>query len=404
MKRHFSFFFSLILSLLLTTSAVGEKYYTIEELHDITEIRWCKVYHTVRNEDVKVDVEIMIPEVGEFPCITASFNDPTEVLPPTKSLGSRTEIEEFEYSSFKNNGFLSIQYPSERIQRQMEKEAKKKGIFRNNFIETRVLNLSAGEFDLDTCYSINNPFTINNVTTMLHEYTEKYFPTQNIQLIPSFLEADIDSTTYNYNKNTGNYEVVMENPYYEGLLQVLYNQLLNGIPVLGWAYEGLSNWSEKTIKGEGIGSMGGDVWVRTMKYVGSDDNYFALGLLLLKSQSILQKDVPLISVSSIISSVEDFILSGKLRRVDSFRLGYVAWRKSDKEFLLIPTWVIEGEVFDDAQAEHRYSDDFYGKRNYAYEYQKLYINAQSGEIFDPWQKGSKRFYNAPPILSWKEVR
>lgn len=140
-----------------------------------------------------------------------------------------------------------------------------------------------------------------------------------------------------------------------------------------------------------------------MKYLGSDEYFIFFSIRLLNPQKVIQQDVPLAPVSTIVHTAEGFILSGKLRRVDSFHLGYVAWRKTKKDFLLIPTWVIEGEVFENAEAEHKYPDDFYGHRGFAYEYQKLYINAQTGEVFDPWQKDSKRFYNAPKVIPWKNV-
>lgn len=379
------------------------KHINIAELHNQSSSRWTQVYHTARNEDIRVDVEIMIPDVQQFPCIEAIYNSPSDELPVTKKNGLAVSTEDFEYVNEIDGHFL-IAIPGDDNKLKMEKKAKKQGIYRDMFIYSRKLQLSAGEFDLHTAYAVNNPMTIDDITSRLNAYTEKYFPGRNIQWVPAFMEAGNDTKSYEYNKKTGEYEIIKDTPDFEGVLSAEYNQLLYGIPVLGWPYEGFSRClTDNRMKGEEMGMMGARASMCTMKYLGSDDISFDMSLILLSTQSILQEDIPLAPVSTIISSAEEFILSEKLRRIDSFRLGYVAWRKNDKEFLLMPTWAIEGEVFSDADAEHKYPDDFYGHRDYAAEYQKLYINAQTGEIINPWQTDNNRSYKAPALLSWKDV-
>ena len=397
-------FHLLVLAVMLIWNTPGfcENYINIAELHSQSESRWDKVYHTIREEDIKVDVEIMIPDALQFPCLEATYHNPSDLLPLTKNNSLPVYKGDFEYSN-EQDGYFFFSIPGDSNKLKMEKKAKKQGIYRNMFVDSRVLQLSAGEFKLNTPYAVNNPSTINDATSLLYAYTEKFFPNQDIQWIPAFMQASIDTRTYEYNKETEEYEIMKDTPDFEGKLLVQYNQLIDGIPVLGWPYEGFSHLVEKRMKGEEMGTMGANVRLRTMKYLGSDDISFGMSLFLFSTPKILQKDVPLVPISSIISSAEDFILSGNLRRVDSLRLGYVAWRKGKSDFLLMPTWAIEGEVFTDANAEHQYPDDFYGHRNFAAEYQKLYINAQTGEIIDPWQTDNNRSYNAPPLITWKDV-
>lgn len=395
MKKVLSLVFSLLLLLsLFSSGALANGYVHVKELMDEGITAWQEDYQTVRGDTVSVNLEIAIPDVEQFPCLEVKYHDPTDLLPTTKkNAADMSTLDNFDYLN--SQGTLAYAWPSRPLRRQMEKAAKKNGTYQEKPGEPRHLNLAYGQFDLDTPYSVNNPSTVRSVTELLNHCINEYFPGQEIELVPRSLEAHIDPGKYEYNKKLGDYEKVADRPDFEGCLFVRYDQLIEGIPVIGYSYDGFFDLS---LKSESMGTLGGDVITQGMTYLGSDDLYQHIIVKLLQVTKVKQKDVPLVPVSKVIEAAGNYIISGKLRSVDSLRLGYVAWLRKEGGFLLMPTWVIAGEVFENAQAAPKYPENIFGNRSGEYQY--LYINAQTGEIIDPNQKASDRAYQAPKLITW----
>ena len=395
MKHIFRILFMMsVMTFLFKMTAFADGYQNVKELKETSVNSWTQVYHTVRGETVTVDVSIGIPDVESFPCLEAKWIGPSEKITKTKS--NLTQFIEQDEIEFENSAdFFCLRYPNRTTIRRMEKAAKKNGIYKENRGEPRHLFLTYGQFELNTPYAVNNAETIMSATSALEGILNKYYPDQGIELIPHGIEAYIDPGKYVFNKNTGNYEKVEDRPEFEGVLFVRYDQLLKGIPVIGYSYDGFFPPYEKS---ELLGSLGGDVITHGMRYVGSDDSWWHFGLKLLMISKVQREDVPLASVSKVIETAGDYITEGKLRSVDSLRLGYVAWLNKDGGFTLMPTWVIEGEVFADAQKGYEAPHNIFNNR--PQEYMNLYINAQTGEIIDPNQKGADRAYMAPRLINW----
>lgn len=117
----------------------------------------------------------------------------------------------------------------------------------------------------------------------------------------------------------------------------------------------------------------------------------------LKQSAMLEKDLPLCPLSTVINTYEELINQGQLRRASSLRLGYIAWHKGQdaQSFLLQPTWVLEGELHRKAGSE-----SFSGKGE-SPDFGMVLINAQTGELIDPWLMDENRASHAPKIILWK---
>lgn len=396
MKRKITLLSTLALLLFVVigkASAANGDLVHINQLADEGITVWKNEYTSVRGERIQVDVEIVIPDADVFPCLEAEYSDPSSVLPTTKKNAESTLKNDFEFSNFK--GQFVFAWPSRTEQSKMIKTSKKNGSYLSISGEPRHLIMAYGQFKNDIPYAVNNPTTVDTASAMLNEYTQQYFGWLNISFIPRYVEAHIDPGKYKYNKQTGDYDKVEDTPDFEGCLFVRYDQLIDNIPVLGYSYDGMFDLNRAT---EALGMLGADVITQGMHYLGSDDLYRHVVIKLLQVSKITRIDVPLVPVSKVIQAAEEYIMDGKLRSVDCLRLGYVAWLNKDGSFKLMPTWVIAGEVFPDAQTGSRFPKNIFDEK--PIEYQYLYINAQTGEVIDPSSKAKDRAYRCPKLITW----
>jgi hypothetical protein len=79
----------------------------------------------------------------------------------------------------------------------------------------------------------------------------------------------------------------------------------------------------------------------------------------------------------------------------------VLWRNKGQEesYTLLPTWVLEGELFRSAKSE--YQVPMTQSATMALEYGPLLVNAQTGEFVEPWNTSPNRSFDAPKLLQWK---
>ena len=116
---------------------------------------------------------------------------------------------------------------------------------------------------------------------------------------------------------------------------------------------------------------------------------------------VIAQDVPLCSFQQVKNTYEKLIEEGKLRSISSLRLGYIIWQNEGTyAYTLMPTWVAEGELFPNATAETSGIKVQYDtiSANWGY----IMVNAQTGELIDPWKKGKNRSFDCPDLLTWED--
>lgn len=392
MKRILSILFCLLAIPILSC---GEEQLHIYSLKD-DDKSWKAEYQSVRGETVKVDIDMAIPDVQNFPCVEAKFIGPSSILPKTKEQ-YQLEQDDFEFS----NGPTIFDYrtPTRKMMQKMKKSAQRNKTYRAETERTRWLYLPFGSFDEDQPYAVNNETTVRMMSHDVDHILKTYFPDKNIVMIPHYVTAQIDPGIYIYDEGTERYEKTEDCPEHDGYLCVWYDQLIEGIPYLGVIYDGyFPEYREYEVTG---GTLGGDAWTVGLSHLGSEQSFWRFGCSLLEVSNIIQYDVPLVSLQTIINSAEKYIVSGQLRSVDSLRLGYVAWLKKGGGFILMPTWCIEGRVYPSADAEDQYIPNGLEEIPNSESYMHLYINAQTGEVINPENKNVNRNYDVPAIITWK---
>ena len=137
-------------------------------------------------------------------------------------------------------------------------------------------------------------------------------------------------------------------------------------------------------------------------------------------REIIHEDVPLCSFNEIQKAVEKLIERDKVQHVYALYLGWVLWldpsidyptKKSGiaeglrMPYLATPVWLVEccyasstGRDF----SEYPQTDTNgapYNYRSHAWGVEMLMINAQTAEVFDPWDEHARRKF-APDVIAW----
>ena len=215
--------------------------------------------------------------------------------------------------------------------------------------------------------------------------------------MPRGLHAHVEPGRYKRNKDTGDYEMTEADPDFQGCFFGYFDQLIGGIPVLGRGYQGFANYRSSGRKEEMLGDLGGVCITQGLKECGSDAMYRSLQFSLVEVTQRLEQDVPLCALDAVLSTAGRLIEAGQLRTVDSLRLGYVVWQDRGHAYRLMPTWVIEGELFESADADYRVPVT--SLTDEPAEYASVYIDAQTGELIDPFSGRAGRAYDAPALIA-----
>ena len=148
-------------------------------------------------------------------------------------------------------------------------------------------------------------------------------------------------------------------------------------------------------------------WIDTSYY--SDDYMNVSFSNVFKVKKVISKNVELCGFDLIYNVLENYIDEGKIKRIYSINLGYVIYLDKNEEYsdkkekngkqrdysdyLLVPTWVV--------MCSYSENDSNNDKANISSEndcerqdlnYQKIFIDAQTGKLHDPKEVGSERYY------------
>ena len=146
-----------------------------------------------------------------------------------------------------------------------------------------------------------------------------------------------------------------------------------------------------------------DMWFEYMNC-----NSFEFSGVWLKKKNIFAEDVPLVSLETVLSVLEDKIKSGNIRNVYALELGYCAYlnEESPESYTLYPIWFCECDYLDSAREEFAHSsiwdqeDSLHAKRiRNRYSYVPLLIHAQTGMMEDVWLTRSEQTY-CPEVIIW----
>ena len=260
------------------------------------------------------------------------------------------------------------------------------------------------EVDADKIYAENNTQSAAAAKAYLERVLGYFYPESDNSIALRYLEERSRGHKVKGldDYNLGDYA----KDYPMGTYALNFCQTIQGIPVyhdVGWRLDTTGNAPHELIK---------DAWKKTEPIMGISDNYFefmddnSFEMLVrwVKEVGVIEEDVPLAPLSNIISSVEDEIQKGRIRKVYALRLGYGCYitEESPETYVLYPTWICECDYMDDPKWEiDEWAYNLEKGFNKKYTFKTFVINAQTGEMDDPYLSKKEQIF-CPSIITWDE--
>ena len=262
------------------------------------------------------------------------------------------------------------------------------------------------EVDADEIYAEDNPQSAAAAKAYLECVLGYFYPESDNSIALRYLEVRSRGHKVKGldDYNLGDYA----KDYPMGTYALNFCQTIQGIPVyhdVGWRLDTTGNAPHELIN---------DAWKKTEPIMGISDNRFefmgddSFEMLVrwVKEVGVIEEDVPLAPLSNIISSVEDEIKKGHIRKVYALRLGYGCYitEESPETYVLYPTWICECDYVDDPKWEiDEWAYNLEKGFNKKYTFKTFVINAQTGEMDDPYLSKKEQIF-CPTIITWEDAQ
>jgi len=360
------------------SAMADSRLYSIAELPAHTTSHWQQTYEAY-GRTIDVNIEVEIPNVSSAPVITvrraAPIAEPlnSELKAWYKQAEKEDRVNRYSFRSndFSTN-FTHAVPPAWGEDRDSE--------FVVGAMSQRMQDLY--DYDLGTPYAENNPLTVGEAIDLFQQRVAEYFPNEKLHLRTVY----VTSRSF-WKKNN---QPISEKGYYSFNM----SQTFHGIPFMASVHEAFTQFS--------VGNE--DIWLESRGIArGSvhDENAWSFSACFYQESGVVYKDIPLLPFDAVKGAVEELILSGHVRWIDSVSLGYVQFDASNPdEQVLVPCWVVwceyhpGGAKSERTGGENSSSNLMYdGNNDY---YRPLIINAQTGEMIDPENDSVGRCL-CPPI-------
>lgn len=361
--------------------------YTLSQVREQAQAGWHETYQAY-GRTIVADIPIQVPQGEKFPALAAGLMPALTELPVTDWHGYLSGQDKF----FNEAGFFRWDSPAGEITTAAARRNRKDPV---RGMDVKPVIRRFNQLDWDTPYAFNNPATVREADARMKAAWARYFPDEEIALIPHWVHAYGEMRSYDSKA-----DVYSGDPWpeFQGPLMVYFDQVLRGIPLLGYSAESFTQYSGP-VKKETRTYAGGIAILQGLEDIGMEGLFSSMQYSLLKEQREIARDLPLCSLKQAMGAYEELIAQGKLRTVESLRLGYVAWfNKGEPEsFTLLPAWVLEGELFREADDERRMP--LTQSAAVSLEYGPILVNAQTGEFISPWNTKADRSFQQPDILT-----
>ena len=391
---------------------------SIRELHESIEQepRWTASYEAYKRE-IEVDIPIDIPEVNAVPIVQVSGYYAVDQEGCLTRDGTKlNKIGNDGFDIYEEDGlmtYLSTTDVTGEI-KAASFEQDKTVLFLAYYnspsnLRTHKVKYDSKvyypyEVDADKIYAENNTQSAAAAKAYLERVLGYFYPESDNSIALRYLEVRSRGHKVKGldDYNLGDYA----KDYPMGTYALNFCQTIQGIPVyhdVGWRLDTTGNAPHELIK---------DAWKKTEPIMGISDNYFefmddnSFEMLVrwVKEVGVIEEDVPLAPLSNIISSVEDEIQKGRIRKVYALRLGYGCYitEESPETYVLYPTWICECDYMDDPKWEiDEWAYNLEKGFNKKYTFKTFVINAQTGEMDDPYLSKKEQIF-CPSIITWDE--
>ena len=391
---------------------------SIRELHESIEQepRWTASYEAYKRE-IEVDIPIDIPEVNAVPIVQVSGYYAVDQEGCLTRDGTKlNKIGNDGFDIYEEDGlmtYLSTTDVTGEI-KAASFEQDKTVLFLAYYnspsnLRTHKVKYDSKvyypyEVDADKIYAEDNPQSAAAAKAYLERVLGYFYPESDNSIALRYLE--VRSRGHKV-KGLDDYKLgdYVKN-YPMGTYALNFCQTIQGIPVyhdVGWRLDTTGNAPHELIN---------DAWKKTEPIMGISDNRFefmgddSFEMLVrwVKEVGVIEEDVPLAPLSNIISSVEDEIKKGHIRKVYALRLGYGCYitEESPETYVLYPTWICECDYMDDPKWEiDEWAYNLEKGFNKKYTFKTFVINAQTGEMDDPYLSKKEQIF-CPSIITWDE--
>ena len=374
---------------LTAARAESPEFQTISQLKETCPNGWQETVHACGRE-ISLDLDVTVPDMERFPVLEAG------PIPLAEGRSAEASFITGDAEQWMSTGFLRVDVPN-RLVRSAAQKAHPASAAQGGYNQYPILR-QFGEFDLDTAYAFNNATTVAQAQALLLGAWEGLYPDEDITLLPHRLIAYQGDMEYDYRTDTYSGDPLPES---EATLMVYFDQVVEGIPVLCGAAESFTRYAGTNSR-ETQRYHGAIAITQGLKIIGLEEMYRSLQFHLLSPAALLAEDVPLCGFEQVMETCLDLIQAGRLRRIGSLRLGYAVWlNETGSAFTLLPTWVAEGDLYPDAETPDEPNEKQYDAVS-SY-WGSILINAQTGELIDPYNAASDRSFDKPDLILWEDL-
>lgn len=377
---------ALLCALCLTAlvPACAAKSCSMDDLREQALAGWHKSYEAY-GRTIVINLTAQVPDSAGISALTA-----VSMPSPANGQGSSENR-----TIFSDADYFRVDSPSEETVRAASRSHPSETPPRG--LTAQPLILRFGQFEMDKAYTFGCGATVRDASSLLLNTWAEYSPEHPISLIPHWIYAYQGMRRYDEKTDSfsGDSWAAFEAP-----LMVHFDQAIDGVPVLCCAAQSFSRFGGQLDKTERL-TVGAVAIIQKMSSLGTDGTYSSLQYSLLQPTGVIAADLPPCGLDQVIGAYEKLILEGKLRSADSLRLGYAVWqdKKTVGGYILQPVWVLEGELFKSADAGHQVPVS--SATDEALEYGLVLVNAQTGELINPWNKADDRSQTPPALVTQK---
>ena len=362
--------FAAILLLLAAafSSACADTFYSASEVFKQAGVRWEESYDAYgRRIDIRVDV--FTPQADKAPILRIAPREPAAV--PQEMIDS---VVEYENSSA---GRMRLVNPPQPMASS------------SNDVWPQATLYAVSELNDDAAYATDNPMTWGQAKERAAQLLSQWGFSQ----YRFDLDRPCDAHSFR------GYALITELLYNEAELRresergyywLWAQQLLRGIPIWMDIRDVFRAHRQEAILNLGYMNVDMD----------SLDGGYALFVAAVDEVELLAEDIPLCSFDKVISAYEEKIASGNIRQADQLVFAFMIFR-ADGNYVAFPCWILRCLYMSNA-AEEAAVPEGMTWQNTEYEL-SLIVNAQTGEIIDPYDSSRERD-QLPQWISWQEAR
>ncbi|MEA4929177.1 MAG: hypothetical protein VB104_10960 [Candidatus Limiplasma sp.] len=361
----------LLILLLFNTAMADNQFQSISEIKANTPARWTQTYQT-QWRTVDIDTAVEVPDVRQFPIIRVTPCDPidTQLLTnyaevPTNEQGTLVALRNgYGVGVGTNEQFKDVQY------------------FYDGAIPDHLPE--------------DNPLTYQGALDIANTELTRLFGSVTSDL--SVSETAVFSRYYHF--KVKNKEKVWLDPdpnYSKGKYWIIFDQKFHdiGFEESIECYNSLRLGKESTF-----------CEAQVLMDI-TDNSDFSIHSHLYQEVDVVYDDIPILPYEAAKTAIEEEIMAGHLRTIDTMALCYAPYFDPDNSdvFWLLPVWYVKGAYTRNAKRDFAaWVDDATGLvADSGVEYLEVVYQAQLGKLMD-YNDASRTRRNVPKVITWNDVK